>query len=98
MSNPYLAELFKQYPTVIDQMSKEFTSHEFILKLAQQYQEFYIKALNEYCNLPAPFQVLHSKLAIKLNDCSSQVIKVCDAAPSKDIFGRENTCAKWRKA
>ena len=102
MTEHDFSQLYEQYPTIIQQMEETFTSHKFILKLAQQNQTQYVEALytyrdNEHRGTPAPFRVVHMILAQHLNSLPAFVIKIRDNAPSKDIFRRDNQCAEWRK-
>ncbi len=50
MTNHDFSQLYAQYPTIIEQMSPEFTAHQFILRLAQANQSLYIEALYDYRN------------------------------------------------
>lgn len=90
--------LYAKYPAVIAEMSDTFTSHEFILRLAQQYQALYIEALYSYRNREreAPFMTVHSILARQLQNYP-HLIREIDYVPSTDIFGQSNKCAKWQK-
>lgn len=93
--------LFEQYPAVIAQMPEVFTSHAFILRLAQQNQALYIEALYSYREAThrgaaAPFMMVHSVLARRLNAHPDRVRRLGDV-PSTDIFGKPNECAQWRK-
>lgn len=45
MSRYDFSEIEAHYPEIIEQMEPVFTSHQFILKLAQQHQVLYIEAL-----------------------------------------------------
>lgn len=45
MSSQIFTDLKEKYPKIISQMGHIFTSHEFILKITQQYQVEYIEAL-----------------------------------------------------
>jgi len=86
---------------LIEQMLATFTSHDFILSLARQYQMLYVEALYTYRNVPtrqnpAPFQIVHGILAKHLNAHSS-LVEYAGQTPSKDIFGEANMCALWRK-
>lgn len=45
MTEHDFSQLYEQYPTIIEQMEDEFTSHKFILKLAQQNQTQYVVKL-----------------------------------------------------
>jgi hypothetical protein len=94
--------LFRHYPNVIAEMPATFTSHQFILRLAQRYQVEYIEALYHYrTNLrlgkPAPFMMLHGILAQHLQDCQGLVTKIASLVPSTDIFGEDQQCAQWQK-
>ena len=89
-------ELYDQYPTIIDQMKPKFTSHEFILRLAQQNQVAYIQALNAYCDREDPFRVVHGILSKQLYKFDT-VIKHMGNKPSKDIFRQSENCAHWQK-
>jgi hypothetical protein len=95
------ARLFDQYPSVIAQMPKVFTSHQFILHLAQQYQTLYTEALYSYPHSPhrgspAPFRVVHQLLARHLRAHPDLVTHI-GTVKSPDIFGVVQECAQWRK-
>jgi hypothetical protein len=89
--------LFNQYPDVIAQMPAAFTSHEFILRLAQENQALYVKALYSYRNETAPFKIVHGILARHLHAFKPAVRRI-GKAQSVDIFGKSQECAKWRRA
>ncbi len=96
------SELYSHYPSVIAQMDTTFTSHEFILRLAQQHQVEYIEALYAYRNnlragKPAPFMMVHGILALHLQECEGLVTKSRGYVNSVDIFGDEATATEWRK-
>lgn len=93
--------LFENYPTLIMQMPNPFTSHDFILRLAQQHQALYIEALYSYRNLPnrqqpTPFKIVHGILAKHLN-AFPQLVTYLGEVESIDIFTQENRCAQWQK-
>ena len=93
--------LFDHYPAIIAQMPKIFTSHQFILRLAQQHQVPYIEALHSYRDSlhrgkPAPFKAVHQALARHLHAYPEVVISV-GIVPSVDIFGQASDCAQWKK-
>jgi hypothetical protein len=90
------------YPEVIEQMPATFTSHQFILRLAQEQQVLYIEALYDYRDSlhrgsPAPFRAVHQTLSDRLNKYPNLVVRDGDDDQSKDIFGQTQRCAKWRK-
>lgn len=89
-------ELEKHYPEMIAQMGKRFNSHEFILKLAHEHQGLYIKALAQYADNKAPFQVVHGQLAKALAKFDTLVYYI-GSEPSTDIFGQSNEAAVWGK-
>jgi len=96
MTQHNFQELYDQYERIIDQMPSEFTSHEFILLLAQQNQVAYIQALNAYCDREDPFRVVHGLLSNYLNQYES-LIKHMGNKKSDNIFGQPGDCAFWRK-
>jgi hypothetical protein len=94
--------LYDQYTAVIAQMPPTFTSHLFILRLAQQNQRAYIEALYAYRDVPrsgktAPFMIVHGILAQHLFEYPDLIEKLSPAVKSKDIFGSDNTASEWRK-
>jgi len=88
--------LFAQYPAVIASLPQTFTSHQFILRLAQWNQKAYVEALYAYRDDARPFNIVHSILARHLHACS-EVELVSTDAPSGNIFGEADVCAVWRK-
>jgi len=102
MARHDFSALFEQYPAVIGRMPTIFTSHEFILCLAQQNQTLYIEALFSYRDAtyrgtPAPFMFVHRILAKHLNSYPDLLEQVRPDAPSTNIFGHSNGCAEWMK-
>lgn len=94
--------LYGQYPAVISQMPEVFTSHQFILKLAEENQVQYIEALYSYRdNLrnshPAPFMMVHGILAQHLFAYPELIQQTRPAVNSIDIFGNHNSASEWRK-
>lgn len=95
------SELYRQYPTTIERMDEVFTSHEFILRLAQQNQAAYVEALYHYRDTihrgaAAPFMVVHGILSKRLRVHPEFVSHVGDVN-SINIFGEPDECAQWRK-
>lgn len=81
---------------LIPEMPKTFTSHQFILRLAQRFQHAYIIALHSCLDSEAPFQRVHQWVSNHLNKYPSQLAPM-GAVPSHDIFGNSNTCSSWEK-
>ena len=101
MSKFDFSVFYPQYPGIISEMPDEFTSHEFILKLAQEDQTEYINALFAYRNVTregksAPFMIVHRELSRGLKKYPELVEKIDDVS-SVDIFGQPNGCPLWRK-
>lgn len=87
-------------PVIIGQMKNIFTSHEFILALAQQNQAEYIAALHHYAfeeRTVAPFQAVHKGIVEQLKTHTELVTLINRDVPSRDIFGRSQTCGEWEK-
>jgi fructose-1,6-bisphosphatase len=104
MTQHDFSDLLDHYSEIIDQMENVFTSHQFILALAQRYQGFYVEALYAYRDSvhrgrPAPFRAVHGILAQYLNDYSHLVTRdpPDEDVASENIFGRPDTCAQWHK-
>ena len=96
MTQHNFQELYDQYQNIINQMPSEFTSHEFILLLAQKNQVEYIKALNAYCDRSDPFRVVHGLLSQQLSQYES-IIKHMGNKSSDNIFRQSGDCAYWQK-
>ena len=97
MMQPVFQPLFAHYAQVIQEMSAEFTSHEFIACLAQEHQREYIEALAAYRQRQSPFKAVHSILARHLNAFVPQLIVQDGPAIDPDIFGDPCSCVKWRR-
>jgi hypothetical protein len=91
-----LAALYIQYPSLIAEMGERFSSHEFILKLAQGHQREYVAALSAYADSGEPFRVVHQQLSYHFRTYPDLVEPLGEFA-SVDIFGKSNTCAHWRR-
>ena len=97
MSQHDFGALYNKYPSVIEQMPAKFTSHQFILRLAQQNQTLYIDTLDSYRHKDSPFMIVHGILARHLHAYPKVIEQVRHDAPSTDIFGQSNWCSEWRK-
>lgn len=89
-------ELLAQYETVIGLMNSDFTSHEFILMLAQRNQAAYVAALSQHVAGGEPFRALHAQLSRALNNHPALVQHTGNRA-SNDIFGNRGDCATWHR-
>jgi 5S rRNA maturation endonuclease (ribonuclease M5) len=88
-------KLEKFFEEIIEKMDRQFTSHEFFLKLAHAHQKEYVTALAGY---DAPFKELHYKLVKRLRKLDGKLITVQETNyPSRDIFGVASTTTLWRK-
>jgi len=101
MSKFDFSDLYPKYPGLISAMLGEFTSHQFILKLAQENQKEYVQALYAYRDVeregtPAPFMFVHREISRGLKNFPELVEKIDDVS-SVDIFGNANGCPLWRK-
>ena len=92
-------DLLARYPEVIAQMKPAFTSHQFILRLAEQYQHDYVAALTTYIGRRGPFKIVHKQLSTYLRRFPKLVVYDGRASSqeTRDIFGHAQACAKWKK-
>ncbi len=95
-----LQPLFDCFTEVLAVMPDEFSSHEFIRELGRRHQDLYAEALYAYRNnlhegSPAPFMAVHALLAQRLNE--ELTIENVGQFDSRDIWGQNNRCARWRK-
>jgi hypothetical protein len=102
MASYDFSELESRFPEIVQKMPDTFDSHEFILALAQQNQDEYVKALCDYTGYlfrgkPAPFQAVHRVIIQKLAKHSELVSLIRDDKPSRDIFGKSHHCGEWQK-
>ena len=85
------------FTATIQQMERQFTSHEFFLKLLHNHQAEYIAALASYDDA-MPFRKLHYDLTQCLKKLDGKSITVQQANySSRDIFGIASTTTLWRK-
>jgi hypothetical protein len=89
-------ELEEKFSEIVDLMPGEFNSHEFILKLAQRNQRFYVQALSEYADNNQPFQTVHALIAKRLKKRVDLVNQIGNG-PSKNIFEYDSDAAIWQK-
>ena len=84
------------YEQVIALMPDKFDSHDFILKLAQEHQRLYVRALVAYAESERPFQIVHGQIAMRLLNFPNIVTKIGEHN-SKDIFLQKNSATIWQK-
>jgi len=77
-------------------MDRTFTSHQFVLLLAQANQRLYIEALWAYREDPDPFREVHLILSRRLREFGA-VLTFAGEVSDKNIFGHDSTCASWQK-
>jgi len=59
------------YPKIIDMMPDDlFNTHEFVLKLVQEYQEIYVQALIEYSQNDQPSLMVIEQIAKRLKNAT----------------------------
>ena len=96
MPTPEYQALYDCFPALIREMPEKFTSHAFILRLAQENQVAYIEALYQSRIDSNPFQTVHRALSQRLLQ-HSDAVRHLGETTSEDIFGRSNHCAQWQR-
>jgi len=96
MSSSAFEELENNYTEIVGLMPAKFDSHEFILVLAQRYQQLYVQALSEYADNNQPFLTVHGEIAKRLKK-REDLVKHIGNRTSKNIFGDNSDAAGWQK-
>lgn len=92
-----LGALIEHFHEVIDQLQgPEFTSHQFILFLARNYQRPYVQAPHYYRENGTPFQTLHGQLSAGLHKFRDRLVRLGDVE-SVNNFSQQVKCTAWRK-
>jgi hypothetical protein len=90
-------ELEEIYPRIIDMMPDDvFNTHEFILKLVEEYQELYIQALVEYSQSDHPSLMVIEKIAKGLKGHNDMVIYAGNE-PVENVFEQKRGFEVWQK-
>jgi hypothetical protein len=96
MTTSALEELEEKYSEIVGMMPDIFDSHNFILALAQRYQQLYVHALSEYAGNNQPFLTVHGEIAKRLKK-RVDLVKHIDNRTSKNIFRLDSDAAVWEK-
>ena len=91
MAQHDFSELYAHYQNLINEMPDIFTSHQFILALAQSDQSAYVRALTSYTGTGEPFLYVHKQLSGQLGKFP-ELVEPAGRVPSRDIFGSSNSC------
>ena len=85
------------YPSIIDMMPDDlFNTHNFILRLVQEYQELYVQALMEYSKNDQPSLMVIEQIAAGLRERNDLIIYV-RSEPIENIFEQKRDFEVWRK-
>lgn len=86
------------FAEVIQHLEKQFTSHEFLLRLMHTYQDNYVAALSAFAGKGKPFKELHHELIKRLKKLDGTVVTLYHTNyPSRDVFGVASYATLWRK-
>ncbi|OQW93713.1 MAG: hypothetical protein BWK79_09700 [Beggiatoa sp. IS2] len=86
------------FAETVQHMEKQFTSHEFLLRLMHTHQNEYVAGLSAFTSNGKPFKELHHELIKRLKKLDGTVITLQHANyPSRDIFGVTSYATLWRK-
>ena len=97
MSASVFDKLEEIYPKIIDMMPDDlFNTHEFVLKLVQEYQEIYVQALIEYSNSDQPSLMVIEQIVRRLKERNDLVIYV-RSVPIENIFEQKRDFEVWKK-
>jgi len=85
------------YPNIIEMMPGDvFNTHEFMLKLVQEYQELYVQALIEYSQNDQPSLLAIKQIVSGLKERDDLVAYV-RSEPIENVFEEIQNFEIWRK-
>ena len=97
--NLFLNQHQSEIVDIISNLKKkvDFSSHDFIEKLAQRYEADYIEMLVNYQGTGNSFQTVHSIIAryLSLNKTTLGIVKT-KPKPSENVFGSDDLIQWWR--
>lgn len=88
------------FEEIIHKMDRQFTSHEFLLRLAHEHQHEYVAGLNYYNRheQSKPFKDLHHDIINRLKKLDGNGLKLKRTDyPSRDLFGIASSAGLWQK-
>jgi hypothetical protein len=85
------------YPNIINMMPDDlFNTHEFMLKLVQNYQELYVQALMEYSQNEQPSLIVIEQIAKALKE-RKDLITYVRSEPVENVFEQKQDFEVWQK-
>lgn len=85
------------YPRIIAMMPDDlFNSHEFMLKLVEEYQELYVKALIEHSQSEQPSLVVIGKITQRLKE-RDDLVTYLRSESIENIFEQNYDFEVWQK-
>jgi hypothetical protein len=85
------------YPSIIDMMPDDlFNTHDFMLRLVQEYQELYVQALMEYSQNNQPSLMVIEQIARGLRKRNDLIIYVRSES-IENVFEQQRDFEVWRK-
>jgi hypothetical protein len=91
-------ELFKDelFESILEKMSDQFDSHDFIFEMMRHYPRQYTHALYECRRAKDPIQTLHAKIGKKLLDFRGRIRKTRRRA-TRNVRGLPSENQFWEK-
>ncbi len=91
-----MENLLNVVPDTVNSSPRQFTTHQFIIALAKEYQHAYIEALYEHLDSERPFQTFHSRIGKHLRQAETLVRFVREEGDA-DIFGQISDNTLWER-
>jgi hypothetical protein len=93
-----MRKLFRDevFESILDAMSEQFDSHDFIFEMMRKYPRQYAHALYECRRSKDPIQSLHAKIGKKLLDFRPRIRKTRRKA-SRNVRGLPSENQYWQK-